>query len=268
MKISNWGFLLFAALVLFSCKSRKDIVYMQNIEQLANEASIKRVQSTIQPDDQLLIYVTAKDMSVTAPFNQSVSTDANESRVAYSQPSSNMPTSGQSTLSGVAYTVYPDGYIDFPVLGKIETNGKTIENLKDELVQKLKRYIINPTVSVRYGNYRVTVLGEVNRPGEYVIPNGRTTLLNTLGLAGDLTIYGKRDNVLIVREEDGVRTQAYINLTDANFINSPYYYLKQNDVVYVVPNKIKEDSSRFGAQTGIYISVASVILGLLTLIVR
>ena len=227
---------------------------MQNIEQIAKEASQKNVQSTIQPNDQLLIYVTAKDMSITAPFNQGVATDINKSQVNYSQPNTN--------------TVYSDGYIEFPVLGRISTTGKTVEALKDELTKKLKKYIIDPTVSVRFANYRVTVLGEVNKPGEYLIPDGKTTLLGALGLAGDLTIYGKRDNILVVREQDGVRTQAYINLTDANFINSPYYHLKQNDVVYVTPNNAKKNSASFGPQTTIYISIASIIVTILALVLK
>lgn len=259
--------LVLLSILVWSCKTN-NIAYLQNIEHIANEALQRNVQSTIQPDDQLLIYVTAKDMSVVAPFNQSTSISNERARVSYSQPSTNMPASGQSTLEGVAYTVYPNGYIDFPIIGKVETSGKTIEDLKNELVRKIKRYVINPTVSVRYGNYRVTVLGEVNRPGEYIVPTGKTTLLSALGLAGDLTIYGRRDNVLIVREENGLRTQAYINLADANFINSPYYYLKQNDVVYVTPNKVKENSSNFGSQTGIYISIASVIVTILALVIR
>lgn len=257
-----------SVLLLTSCKNQNNIAYLQNIEQIATEVSRQNTHSTIQPDDQLLIYVTAKDMSVTAPFNQSISTNMNTSNVTYSQPSSNMPSSGQASVSGVSYTVYPEGYIEFPVLGKIETKGKTLEELKNELTSQLKRYIINPTVSVRYGNYRVTVLGEVNKPGEYVIPNGKTTLLNALGMAGDLTIYGKRDNVLVVREHDGVRSQEYVNLADANFINSEYYYLKQNDVVYITPNNTRKNSAVFGPQTGVYISVASIIVTILALIVK
>ena len=208
-----------AFLALTSCKNQKEIAYMQNIEQIAKEASQKNVQSTIQPNDQLLIYVTAKDMSITAPFNQGVATDINKSQVNYSQPNTNLPASGQTSVSGVTYTVYSDGFIEFPVLGRISTTGKTVEALKDELTKKLKKYIIDPTVSVRYANYRVT-------------------------------------------------TQAYINLTDANFINSPYYHLKQNDVVYVTPNNAKKNSASFGPQTTIYISVASIIVTILALIIK
>lgn len=267
-KMKKIVLLVVISLLAWSCQTQKDIVYLQNIEKVANEVSVKNFQPTIQPDDQLLIYVTAKDMSVVAPFNQSVAPNSRESIIAYSQPSSNIPSAGQTSVSGVSYTVYPRGYIDFPVIGKIETNGKTIENLKEELTSRLKKYIIEPTVSVRYGNYRVTILGEVNRPGEYMIPNGKATLLSALGLAGDLTIYGKRDNVLIVREQDGVRTQTYINLSDANFINSPYYHLRQNDVIYVTPNNTKKNSAVFGPQTGIYISVASIIVTILALVIK
>lgn len=268
MKIKIPLLLAIVSIFVLSCKTQNNMEYLKNIEQVANQASIENVRTTIQPNDQLLIYVTAKDMSVAAPFNQSVSQDASESRVAYSQPSSNSVASGQASLSGVSYIVYPEGYIEFPIIGRVETNGKSTEELKEELVSKIKRYVISPTVSVRYGNYRVSVLGEVNRPGQYVLPNEGSNLLNVLALAGDLTVYGKRDNVLIVREENGVRTQAYVNLSDANFINSPYYHLKQNDVVYVTPNTTKKNSAFFGPQTGIYISVASIIVTILALVIR
>lgn len=247
---------------LVSCKSQKDIVYMQNIENIAIETYSKNSRSYIQPNDQLLIYVSASDMSVAAPFNQNIYKDPNNARVSYSQPSNNAPMASQVSTSGVYYTVYPEGYIDFPVIGEVVTNGKTIEDLKTELTLKLKKYIHHPTVSVRYGNYRISVLGEVNNPGEFILPDGKATLFSALALAGDLTIYGRRDNVLIIREQDGVMTKSYINLKDADFINSPYFHIKQNDVIYVTPNDTRKQSAAFGPQISVLTSLASVVLGI------
>ncbi|MCO4303035.1 polysaccharide biosynthesis/export family protein [Riemerella anatipestifer] len=266
MKARNYLTLLFVSLFIFSCKTKNDIEYMQDIEKQAEDAYTRASQTTIQRGDEISILVTAKDMSVVAPFNQG-STPSNKLG-AYSLSEGNSPTINQAPISGFTYTVYDTGYIDFPVLGKIDTNGKTLEDLKQELSNKLKRYIVNPTVSVKYTNYKVTVLGEVNRPGQYIIPDGKTRIVDALGLAGDLTIYGKRDRVLVVREQDGVRTKAYIDLTKSDFINSPYYHLKQNDVVMVAPNKTRQSAAMFGPQTGIYISIASVVVTILALVIR
>lgn len=252
--------------LLNSCKSKNDIEYMQNVEQLAVDAAIRNSRSTIQPGDEITILVTAKDMAVAAPFNQG--TTPSSSRVTYSTPSGNDALSNQSSLTGFTYKVYDEGYIDFPYIGKVNTNGKTIEDLKNELVYKISKYIINPTVNIKYANYKVTILGEVAKPGQYIIPDGKVRLLDALGMAGDLTIYGKRDRVLIIREQDGVRTNAYVNLTSADFVNSPYYYLQQNDVVAVAPNKTKVNSSIYGPQTGVYISIASIVVTILALVIR
>ncbi|MDY3317575.1 polysaccharide biosynthesis/export family protein [Riemerella anatipestifer] len=266
MRIRNYLASLSILLLVFSCKTKSDIEYMQDIEQQAEDAYTRAAKTTIQPGDEIAILVTAKDMSVVAPFNQGV-TPSNKLGT-YSLSEGNSPTGNQSPISGFTYTVYATGYIDFPVLGKIETTGKTLEDLKQELSHKLKRYIVTPTVSVKYTNYKVTILGEVNRPGQYIIPDGKTRIVDALGLAGDLTIYGKRDRVLVVREQDGIRTKAYIDLTKSDFINSPYYYLKQNDVVMVAPNKTRQTAAMFGPQTGIYISIASVVVTILALVIR
>ncbi|MDY3536595.1 polysaccharide biosynthesis/export family protein [Riemerella anatipestifer] len=239
---------------------------MQDIEKQAEDAYMRAAQTTIQSGDEIAILVTAKDMSVVAPFNQGVTPSVD--RVSYTQSGGNNVFGNQSRLEGFVYKVYDEEYIDFPVLGKIVTKSKTLEELKIELTQKLKRYVINPTVTIKYSNYKVTVLGEVNRPGQYIIPDGKTRIVDALGLAGDLTIYGKRDRVLVVREQDGVRTKAYIDLTKSDFINSPYYYLKQNDVVMVAPNKTRQAASIFGPQTGVYISISSIVVTILALIIR
>lgn len=263
--------LFFASALLLSCNVLKkkdqqsDLNYMQNIEQIATEASVRNARNTLQIGDQLVIMVTAKDMDVVKPFNQNYSSGE---ILQYSMPSSNMPAQGQTTSVGPTYIIDSNGDIDFPVVGKLNTSGKTLEELKAELRGRLTRYVINPTVSAKLTNYRVTVLGEVNKPGTYVIPDGQSNLLSALGLAGDLTMYGKRDDVLLVRNVDGNVTKERINIKDANFINSPFYYLKQGDVIYVSSNETKEKTSRLDPNMPIYISAAGIVVTILALVFK
>lgn len=255
--LSVWFPLL---LLVVSCKPKKDIDYMQNIEDTAIKTSIQGYNSTIQPGDQLLISVLAKDNEVAKPFNQNYySTDMSQL--------STMPT--RNTTTDPTYLVDSNGNIDFPVLGTLSTKNFTVEQFKAELKEKITKYIVNPTINIKTTNFKVTVLGEVGRTGILSIPDGQpTTIWNVIGMAGDLTIYGQRTNVLVIRNVDGVTSKQYIDLTNAELFNSPYYYVKQNDVIYVTPNKARKSTANYGPNTTIWISVASVILGVLALIVR
>lgn len=250
--------------IIFSCKAKEDIDYMKNIEKTAIEKSVQTF--TIQPGDQLVILVTAKDNDVAKPFNQNYSSsDISQ----YTIPSSNLPLQSQTSVAGPTFIVDSKGNIQYPILGELSTTGKSIEVFRDELKEKLKQYIKDPNVNVRNTNFKVTVLGEVNKTGTYLIPDGQSmTILGILGMAGDLTIYGQRKNVLVIRNIDGSTTKEYIDLTNAEFINSPYYYVKQNDVIYVSPNNTRKNSSAYGPQAGIFISIASVLVGLLALLFR
>ena len=262
------SFIIIFSFVLFflsSCTSKKKLDYLQNIESVALEASMKNAKSTIQPNDQLVIMVTAKDMDVVKPFNQNFSSGQ---ILQYSLPSNNAPAQSQTSASGPTYMVDSQGNIEFPVIGKINTENKTTEELRDILKKEISKYVLNPQVSVRNTNYKITVLGEVNRPGTYNIPDAQTTLLEVLGLAGDLSIYGNREDILVLRNIDGTMTKERINLTKADFINSPYFYLKQNDVIIVSPNETKQKTSRLDPNTGIYISVASIVVTILALIFK
>lgn len=252
-------------ILLNSCTSKKKLDYLQNIESVALEASMKNAKSTIQPNDQLVIMVTAKDMDVVKPFNQNFSSGQ---ILQYSLPSNNAPDQSQTSVSGPTYVVDSQGNIEFPVIGKINTENKTTEELRDILKKEISKYVVNPQVSVRNTNYKITVLGEVNRPGTYNIPDAQTTLLEVLGLAGDLTIYGNREDVLVLRNIDGTMTKERIDLTKADFINSPFFYLKQNDVIIVSPNETKQKSARLDPNAGIYISVASIVVTILALIFK
>ena len=252
-------------ILLNSCTSKKKLDYLQNIESVALEASMKNAKSTIQPNDQLVIMVTAKDMDVVKPFNQNFSSGQ---ILQYSLPSNNAPAQSQTSASGPTYMVDSQGNIEFPVIGKINTENKTTEELRDILKKEISKYVLNPQVSVRNTNYKITVLGEVNRPGTYNIPDAQTTLLEVLGLAGDLSIYGNREDILVLRNIDGTMTKERIDLTKADFINSPFFYLKQNDVIIVSPNETKQKTSRLDPNTGIYISVASIVVTILALIFK
>ena len=260
--------LLGLTFALTSCKTKEkasELNYMQNIEQIAVETSVKNAVSTIQPGDQLVIFVSAKDLDVVKPFNQNYSSGE---IVQNAQSGGNMPSSGQTVISGPTYIVDSQGNIDFPVIGRLNTSGKSIEDFKQELRNRISKYIISPTVSVRLSNYKVTLLGEVAKPGQYVIPDGQSTLLNALGLAGDLTMYGKRDDVLVVRSINGEILKERVNLTDANFINSPFYNLKQGDVIYISSNKTKEKTARLDPNAGLYIGVASIVVTILALVFK
>ena len=237
---------------ILSCKTKdvpSELNYMQNVEEIATDASLSQQISTIQKGDELMILVSAKDMEVVRPFNQNYYNNL-------------APTSGSTPNSEKIYLVDSEGKIDFPVIGQLNTQGKTIEDFKAELTALISRYVKNPTVTMRLANFKITILGEVNRPGQYTIAEAQTTLLNAIGLAGDLTLYGKRDDILMVRNVNGEMTKERINLMDSNFTSSPYFRLKQGDVIYVSSNKTKEKISRQDPNTGIYIAIAGTIVGL------
>ncbi|MDR6923453.1 polysaccharide biosynthesis/export family protein [Chryseobacterium sp. 2987] len=245
---------------LVSCKTnpnaKNDLNYMQNIEKIALEASSKNLNNTIQTGDQLVILVTAKDMDVVKPFNQNYSSSEIVQTNAFA--GGNTPNQGVASITGPTYVVDANGDIDFPILGKLNTSNKTLVEFKDELRNKMTQYIINPTVNLRLANFKITILGEVNKQGDYVISNGQGTIWNALGLAGDLTMYGKREDILVIRTENGQVTHGKVNLRDANLINSPYYNLKQGDAIIVSANNTKDAMSKQNPNTGLYLTAASI----------
>lgn len=255
----NKKIVLFYICVFFailSCKTKElpsELNYMQNVEELATDASVANSISTIQKGDQLMIFVSAKNMDVVKPFNQTYFGSQNAI--------SNTPSANSAGGERV-YLVDGQGNIDFPIIGTINTQNKTVESLKRDLEEEITQYVKNPIVTVRLSNFKVTILGEVNRPGQYTIPEAQTTLLNAIGLAGDLTLYGKRNDILMVRNENGKLFKERINLMDSEFTNSPFFNLKQGDVIYVSSNKTKEKISRQDPNTGIYIAIAGTIVGL------
>ena len=193
-------------------------------------------QLQIQPDDLLSIRVKALDPLAAEPFN-----------VDPLIGNLNMNMAGGARPL-IGYLVSREGTIDFPMLGTIKVIGLTTDELKNLLLEKLQPFLKDPVVLVRFLNFRITVLGEVLTPGTYFVSNERVTILDMLGQAGDITPYGNRANVLIIREQNGQRLTARLNLQDRTIFESPYFYLQQNDVIYVEPLPIKTASIRDQSQ--------------------
>lgn len=245
----NYLFLVFLILLTFSCSQNKQIAYYQNIDKISNDQSVVSYEPTIQPDDLLMIIVSAPDAEAAAPFN-----------LETSNVPSVMGQSGVAQRQQQLYLVDKKGTVEFPVLGSLELGGKTKEEVVNLLKDKLKVYLKSAIVNVRIMNFKVSVLGEVVKPGSFNISSERITLPEALSLAGDLTIYGRRENVILVREINGKKSFNRIDLTKADFINSPYYYLSQNDLVYIEPNKAKSNtSSVFNQNIPVWISIASLV---------
>lgn len=252
---------LIALIMATSCVSRKEVVYFQGLEEAQARMDESQPKSLrIKPNDLLTISVSAAEQEAALPFNLPV--------IGASQGGLNMGTgvSGQPQLQ--TFLVDEAGTIDFPVLGKVEAAGYSQEKLAVRLKEEIREYVQDPIVNVRLVNFQISVLGEVNRPGTFDVQDDYFSLPQALGMAGDMSIYGKRDNVLVVREEGGTKTHAYLDLSDAEVINSPYYYLQQNDVVYVEPNKAQRQSASYNRNAGIYISIASVLVSVAVLLTR
>ena len=254
-KIQKLLFLI--VIVAFSsCISKKDIVYFQFGEIDQSKVSNK-YKTYFKPDDLLEITISAKDVAAVRPFNLSA--------VTYS-------TSSNSAI-GVAqqqtYLIDAEGEVEIPILGKIKLGGLTREKGIALLKSKLSPdYIKNPHINIKISNFKISVLGDVAMPGNYVIPNERITIIDAIGLAGDLNISGNRKNVLVIREENGMKIKYRINLLSNKTFISPVYYLQQNDVVLVEHNNAKMQSASSNTNTSLFISVTGVLLGLLTILTR
>lgn len=236
-----------ATVLLTSCASREKIAYYQNIDN--TEIVNKKFETKIKTDDLLMIIVSAQDPIAVQPFNLTTNLSVDPQNQA-----------GGAQRQQQLYLVDDNGYIDFPSLGKIRVGDKSKEEVIKELQTKISKYVKDAIINLRIMNFKVTVQGEVQQPGTHRILSERITLLEAISLSGDLTKYGKRNNILVLREEDGKIKHHRVDLTKANFINSDFYYLKQNDVVYVEPNKVATNSSAVGPNVSVYLSAISLLL--------
>jgi polysaccharide export outer membrane protein len=175
-------------------------------------------------------------------------------------------TRDNQLIRQIPYIVNVDGEINFPVIGKIEVVQLTTKEVTSKIIELLAKYLNNPTVVVQLTNFKISVLGEVRSPGSYTILNERINILEALALAGDLTIYGKRRTISLIREYNGVREFVPIDLTNKELFNSPYYYLAQNDIIYVESNKTRVNSSKVGPNTAVIVSSLSILISLVAIL--
>jgi Periplasmic protein involved in polysaccharide export len=257
-KLSSYALLALTTLLLASCGNTKNIPYFQNSKDFVPEESRYLYDARIMPKDLLTITVSTVNPEAAAPFNQTVPTALNMStRTSYSQPALQ------------TYLVDNYGFIEFPIIGSLNVSGLTKSACEKMIHDKIQPYMNaneNPVVTVRMANYKISVLGEVARPGMYQVGNEKINILEALAQAGDLTIYGVRDSVKLIREDATGKKEIHsLNLNDANIISSPYYYLQQNDIVYVEPNKVKARNSNIGTSTTLWFTATSILISLTSL---
>ena len=255
---STTRIILFLSLILLvsSCKTSEKVLYLQDVkvdtpEKIENSQVIK-----IEPKDMLSIVVSSSDPAVAKIFNLPVSaTQAGTERAGY----------GNYLLG---YVVDNEGYIDFPILGKIKASGLSRWQLQEQITQALaeKKMLTDGLVTVEFMNFKVSILGEVTNPGTYTINSDKVTVLEAIAMAKDLTIFGERDHVYVIREENGQRKSYQLDLRSADIFKSPAYYLKQNDVVYVQPNKIKAGNAKYSQNNAFKVTVVSTIVSAVSVI--
>lgn len=261
MKILSRFTIISIILIQFSCVSKKRITYFQNDE--IDQSLVSNSYKTVfKPDDLLQITIStpstsAIDIEATKPFNLPAVTFSATVNAAIGQPTQQM------------YLVNSAGDIDFPVFGTIKIGGLS----RDEAIKMFKskldpEYIKNPIINIRIANYKISVLGDVRKPGTYFIPNERITVMEAIGLAGDLNISGQRDNIIVQREEDGQKKMYRLDIRSNKIFTSPAYYLQQNDVIYIEPNYASAQSASFNQNTGLFVSITSILISLVTLLTR
>lgn len=256
---------LFLVLLLFSCNTSKKILYLQDVVVNRPEVIEGVKNITVQPKDQISIVVSSKDPQLAALFNLT--------KIQYRAGYGDLKGGNNNgEISG--YTLDDNGNIDFPIIGALHISGMT----KSQIAELIKKRLVednlvkDPVVTVEFMNLYFSVLGEVKTPGKYAISKDQITLLEALSMAGDLTIYGMRDAVFIIREEDGKRVTHWVDLRSRDFFKSPVYYLKQNDVIYVQPNKVRAGQSTINENNvksvGLWVSIASFLTSLGVLIFK
>ena len=263
MKFRQLLLVLLATLSSVSCTSYRKVPYLQNSAEV-NRSGISQplYDARIMPKDLLTITVNTTDPQASIPFNLTTQT------LYSSSETEQYRTTTQPTLQ--RYLVDNSGNIDFPVLGTLHVGGLTKGEAESMIRERLMSYLKEvPVVTVRMVNYKISVLGEVSKPGTFTVSNEKINVLEALAMAGDMTVYGLRDNVKLIREDaTGKRQIVELDLNDADLVMSPYYYMQQNDILYVTPNKAKAKNSDIGNSTTIWVSVTSILVSIASLIVN
>lgn len=236
-------------MVLASCNSNKNMVYFRDIDDNPErlETLYKDYAVRVKPADELLITVWSEVPEATAIYNLP--------QVAYAEGTDNTLTANSKILS---YIVDKEGYIYFPVVGKVKVEGLTVGEISDLLTERISKDVSNPYVRVQLASFFVNVMGEVNRPGRQGVRVERYSVLDALGAAGDLNQYGRRDNILLIREDaDGSHSYHRLDLASADLLKSPYFYLQQNDVIYVSPNDVRQSNAGYDQNNSFKMQIVS-----------
>ena len=246
------------ALLMCSCNAQQNVLYLQNIESGTENAIAQNSLIRIKPLDQITIVVNSKNPELAIPFNSSSN---------YNALTGSLTTASTGTENSIQVrTVSNDGYVSIPIIGDVMCAGKTREELATDIENLIREggYIQDPSVNVRFSTLTLSVVGEVNRPGRYDIKKDKLTIFEALALAGDMTIYGSREDVLVIRERDGKNVVTTLDLRSPEVFNSPCYYLEQNDVVIVNPNKYKAATAEINQNRSFWISLTSTAISLAT----
>ena len=246
------------AFILSACSSSKNsLTYFEDIKE--NKEGVftePEYNLIVQPDDELLITVNSSEPSAAMYYNMPLANPAQRDMLQ-----------GSFNPQIQTYIVDKNGFINFPVLGKLEVAGKTIDQVGDMMTGLIKADVSDALVRVELINFYIKVMGEVKAPGRYKVTNRKYSVLDALATAGDMTEYGVRDNVTVIREENGKLVYHHLNLNSSEVLTSPYYYLRQNDVVYVEPNNAQQDSSRYNKNKQYNVSVISTIVSACSVVV-
>jgi len=244
--------LILTLFILSSCATRKQILYFQDVDDKKEDDLALAFEPTIENNDVLHISVSSINKEVIAPFQRNTN---------------NLVQNNQNQLLQ-GYLVNSDGEIQFPVLGAIDVSGKTRKEVEAILKTKLKEFVSDVVVDVRIMNFKVTVIGEVKNPGVYRVTDERVTLIEAIGLAGDLSLDGRRNDIMVLRQEDGKQKVTRVDITDTEFMKSPYFFLKQNDVVYVEPSLRGVKKSGFIPDIPALLSLFTVVLSTVIILTR
>lgn len=249
-------FLIFSA-VVSSCATKDDVVYFDNSESLEGKENLLDYEPRIETNDVLRINVSSSSVNeeIVAPFQMN-------------QQGQQAGGGGGQNLSLTGYLVSPQGTINFPVLGTVEVEGLTRTAIQQKLQDQIAEYVRDPVVDVRIVNFSVTILGEIGSPGRVQITDGRITMPELIAMSGDITYNGKRENIKIIREVNGVKTIGHIDMTESDLFNSPFYYLKQNDLVYVEPTYGRMKSAGFFGSPGSILGLVSSVISLIFIFTR
>lgn len=258
--MKHLGIFILGALLLASCATNKRAAYIQQVQTDIPTAIEQDYQIRIKPLDRLTVTINSKDPELAAPFNAASSYNSLNGLSSYSSSSN-----GNLQI----LTVDKEGKIQLPIIGEIDCDGLTRNELAKKIENTIREngMVHDPIVIIQFADVKFSVLGEVARPGQFSITKDRISLFDALAMAGDLTIYGQRENVALIREENGMRTVHYFDLKNPNILTSPYFYLQQDDVVYVTPNKYKAQAGEINQNRSFYISLVSVAVSVATLLV-